>query len=60
MKNKTMRIIMQMLYGKECFINKLGIKIRGVTTLDNTITYHHIRPLSLRRRNNNTKWCITY
>lgn len=46
MKNKTMRIIMQMLYGKQCFIERLGIKIRGVTTLDNTITYHHIIPTS--------------
>lgn len=46
MKNKTMRIIMQMLYGRQCFIERLGIKIKGVTTLDNTITYHHIIPTS--------------
>lgn len=44
MKNKTIRIIMQMLYGKQCFIEKLGIRISGATTLDHTLTYHHVLP----------------
>lgn len=45
MKNKTIRTIMQMLYGKECFIEKLGIRICGAKTLDHTINYHHIVPV---------------
>lgn len=46
MKNKTIRIIMQMLYGKQCFMEKLGIRIKGAKTLDHTITYHHLKPLN--------------
>lgn len=46
MKNKTIRTIMQMLYGKECFVEKLGIRICGAKTLDHTITYHHITPVA--------------
>ena len=45
MNNKTMRTIMQMLYGKQCFIEKLGIRVSGAKTLDHTITYHHIIPV---------------
>ena len=44
MNNKTIRKIMEMLYGKQCFIEKLGIRIRGSKTLDHTLTYHHIIP----------------
>ena len=47
MKNKTIRIVMEMLYGKQCFIEKLGIRILGARTLDHTISYHHLIPQRL-------------
>jgi hypothetical protein len=59
MNNKTIRKIMEMLYGKQCFIEKLGIRISGAKTLDHTLTLHHIIPIEKRWRNNNTKWSIT-
>ena len=47
MNNKTIRTILEMLYGKQCFIERLGIRICGAKTLDHTITYHHIIPVEL-------------
>ena len=44
MNNRTIRKIMEMLYGRKCFMEKLGIRICGAKTLDHTLTYHHIIP----------------
>ena len=47
MKNKTARKILEIIYGKHCFIEAAGIrKICGARTLDKTLTYHHIVPVS--------------
>lgn len=59
MNNKTIRNILEMLYGKQCFIERLGIRISGARTLDHTLTYHHIIPEKLRRRNYNSKWSFS-
>ena len=47
MNNKTARKMLEMLYGKGCFFEKMGIRISKAKTLDHTITYHHIIPEGL-------------
>lgn len=46
MKNKTARKILEIIYGRQCFIEAAGIRICGAKTLDRTLTYHHIIPVS--------------
>lgn len=46
MKNKTARKILEIIYGRQCFMEAAGIRICGARTLDHTLTYHHIIPVS--------------
>lgn len=46
MKNKTAKKILEIIYGRRCFMEAAGIRIRGAKTLDHTLTYHHIIPVS--------------
>ena len=45
--NKKARKKLEKIYGKGCFIERMGIrKIKGVKPIDKTITYHHLKKRS--------------
>lgn len=42
--NKKARQALEQIYGKGCFIERMGIRsIAGAKTIDKQITYHHLR-----------------
>ena len=62
--NKGIRQAMIHKYGKKCMMEEAGIrnipkeerkKIKGYRKTDEKLTYHHIKPKSLRWTSNNRK-----